>query len=195
MASLKNYTKIGQGILLGVDVTLGGYAYHELLVNLYIGIIIALFALVIAIIAFAPEEYSVVKDTENAMKKYVMPSDSAHEMERNATIEFLTKLSNWLKEYEKIDAEVGKSGSPVTLLINKMKADASLKTTLQNIFNSKSISAADVKSLEPLISDIITVLQGMGVNIKPAQNALPIIETALSSPEVLNIINNVLKSL
>lgn len=195
MAKLKNYTKIGQGILLGIDVTLGGYAYHELLVNLYIGIIVGIFAVVIAIIAFAPEEYSMVSATESAVQSMAKSAGINNPVDYSAMETALLKLKSEISNLSQVDTKIGESGSVITALETQLKSDPALYGAISKMLNTKSLSAVDIKSLEPLIKSALQVLSSMGVPVKSVDNVLPLIESILQTPEALSIINNILKTL
>lgn len=195
MAKLKNYTKIGQGILLGIDVTLGGYAYHELLVNLYIGIIVGIFAVVIAIIAFAPEEYSMVSATESAVKSMAKSAGKSDPIDYSAIESALANLESRINAFVEVDRKIGESGSVITALETQLKSDPALFSAITKMLNTKSLSATDIKSLEPLIKSALQVLSSMGLPVKSVDNVLPLIETILQTPEALSIINNILKTL
>ena len=211
MAKLKNYTKIGQGILLGIDVTLGGYAYHELLTNFYVGIIVGIFAVVIAIIAFAPEEYRVASVAHTELENSINDLARRIELKANSTSSLLndpefrrvlngldqalSDLSDDLAKAKKIDTEIGKSGSVINAMETQLKSDPAIYGTIIKMLDKKTLSAADIKALEPLIKVALKVLSSMGVPIKSVDTVLPFVEAILQSPEALSIINNILQTL
>ena len=189
MAKL-NPTKIGQGVLIGLDVTIGGLAYQELVTNMLIGVILTIFAIVLAMIAFAPELETL--DTEvqtaflNAMK--------AHPTEKptlTALLQDLKDAQEIMASMTKVDTAIGNNKS---FMPDITEIAATLQPIIEGIIAKKSVTAEDMKNLAPLFNEILVFLNRSGAKVQPG-TALPEILTILTSPEAVALANQILSKI
>ena len=187
MAKL-NYIKIGQGVLIGVDTLIGGFAYKELVTNFIVGITISILALVIAIIAFAPEleaDVNTVIGKLNAEEASNPKSSVAGEVA--PLLAELNKLKDDLAELGKIDSAVGQSGLSDATMLNMAKV---ITPIIQDILANKSVTSAQLTTIATTVFPAISKsLEYTGVLQKLN---MPELIAAISDPAFISMVNGIL---
>ncbi|MEM4040995.1 MAG: hypothetical protein QXM83_04150 [Ignisphaera sp.] len=187
MAKL-NTIKIGQGVLIGVDTLIGGYAYTELSTgNLVEGILIGLLALVIAIIAFAPELEADMSTIVSQLKTELPTAPATSNLTAEALdkyktdmLKVATDIESGLQKLATIDPTIGKAGITENDIVAVSNA---ISPIINSILTSKSITSDQLKTLANGVSPILASI------LKKDPKLINLLVDALSDPAILNIIN------
>ena len=187
MAKL-NYIKIGQGVLIGADTLIGGFAYKELVVNFIAGLLLAVMALVIAIIAFAPELEADVNTVIGKLKAEEAANPKAPVSSETSTLlAELDKIKAGLADLSKIDAAIGQTGISESEMY--FIADT-VAPIIESAIKNKAVTSAQLTTIITTVFPILSKAAGYTGLLQKIN--IPELIAAVSDPAFISMVNGIL---